>query len=54
MFHVKPPADLIARAKFSSLCSEMHMGVLISYHSLPADKRSLGTIYADAGRRNGD
>ena len=31
-----PPADFNARAKFSSAKpSETHMGVIISYHSLP-------------------
>ncbi len=34
-FHAMPPADLIARAKFSSLWSETHMGEIISYRSLP-------------------
>ncbi len=54
--HVKPSADLIACANFfSPMASEMHIGIIISYHSLALRIRDFSTtLYADARRRNGD
>lgn len=50
-----PPAELIARAKFSSAVPRKRTWAKKSL-IIPctADKRKLITIYADAERRNGD
>ena len=49
-----PPADFVARAKFSAY-AETHMGVIISYRSFaPLIRDNLVAVCAGAGRRNGD
>ena len=50
-----PPAEFMpVRIFLNASPLETHMGVIISYHFFPADKRNSITICADAGRRNGD